>query len=83
MFDNGAGTNVLATTAQLLGNEVRVTLRRTSGGGIQATAAEVAAAINAANLPVWRGTRATATGWLQRRARSASGTLTQGFDASL
>lgn len=83
MFDNGAGTNVLATTAQLLGNEVRVTLRRTSGGGIQATAAEVAAAINAANLPVCAWYEGDGNGVVAAQSALAITNLTSGYDPSL
>ena len=83
MFDNGAGTNVLATTVQLLGNEARVTLRRTSGGGIQATAAEVATAINSANLPIAAWYEGNGNGVVAAQSALPIGNLAQGFNASL
>jgi hypothetical protein len=47
LIDRGLGNTVTATTVQQIGSAIRVTLRRGSSGGILATAAEVAAALNA------------------------------------
>lgn len=52
LFDPGSGINNPATVATLQGTKVIVTLRRSSGGGVLATAQEVADAINRARLGV-------------------------------
>ena len=52
LVDPGIGTNNPSTTAVIQGSRVVVTLRRSSGGGLLATAQEVADAINRARLGV-------------------------------
>lgn len=83
LYDLGAGTNVPVTTAQLVGAQVLVTLRRTIMDGVLATAQEVASAINAAQLPVVASYELTGNGVVAPMVGTFIDNLTSGADAAL
>ena len=82
MLDLGAGINNPATTVSEQGSKIVVTLRRSAGGGILATAQEVADAINRARLGVGAWYEGSGNGVVAAQAATAINNVRVGVNST-
>jgi len=82
LVDPGIGTNNPSTTAVIQGSRVVVTLRRSSGGGLLATAQEVADAINRARLGVGAWYEGTGNGVVAAQGATVINNVRSGVNST-